>query len=276
MVLEVKILEKTSTHVIFSVHGISTPFANALRRIMIAEVPTMAIDDVMVVENSSAVNDEIIAHRLGLIPLKTDLDTYVLPEECTCHSELGCNRCRVALTLEATASESVRTVYSGEIKSENPDVIPVSDKIPIVKLAPGQRIRMELYARLGKGKTHAKWQPVSACSYKYFPAVNVAVKRCDACGECVSICPKHILKIADGKLKVENPLQCTLCGECVKRCPKKPPAIKVESEPNAFIFFVESTGALPVERIVSEAAGILRAKVDDFIAQVSKLGELEA
>jgi DNA-directed RNA polymerase subunit D len=274
--LEVKILEKTDTRVVFTVHGISTPFANALRRIMIAEVPTMAIDDVIVVENSSAVNDEIIAHRLGLIPLKTDLDTYLLPEECTCHSELGCNRCRVALTLEASAGESTRTVYSGEIKSENPEIVPISDKIPIVKLAPGQRIRMELYARLGKGKMHAKWQPVSVCSYKYFPAINISVKRCDACGECVAICPKHVLKIVDGKLKVDNLLQCTLCSECVKRCPKKPPAIKVESEPNAFIFFVESTGALPVERIVSEAARILLTKVDEFIAQASKLGEPKA
>jgi len=236
----------------------------------------MAIDDVIIIENSSAITDEIIAHRLGLTPLKTDLDTYILPEECTCHSELGCNQCRVTLTLEASAGESIRTVYSGEIKSENPDVVPISDKVPIVKLVPGQRVRMELYARLGKGKIHAKWQPVSACSYKYFPAININARRCNGCGECVEICPKHILKIEDGKLKVENLLQCTLCGECVRHCPKKPSSIKVEGEPNAFIFIVESTGALPIERIVSEAAKILQKKVDEFIAQASKLEELKA
>jgi len=274
--LEVEILEKTDNRIIFAVHGISTPFANALRRIMIAEVPTMAIDDVIIIENSSAINDEIIAHRLGLTPLKTDLDSYILPEECTCHSELGCNRCRVTLTLEASAGESIRIVYSGEIKSENPDVVPISDKVPIVKLAPGQRIRMELYARLGKGKMHAKWQPVSACSYKYFPEINITARRCNACGECVEICSKDVLKVEDGKLKVENLLQCTLCEECVRHCPKKPPAIKVEGKPNAFIFIVESTGALPIERIVSEAAKILQKKVDEFIAQASKLEELKA
>ena len=274
--MEVEILEKTDTRIIFAVHGISTPFANALRRIMIAEVPTMAIDDVIVIENSSAMNDEIIAHRLGLTPLKTDLDTYVPPEECTCHSELGCNRCRVTLTLEASAGESIRTVYSGEIKSENPDVVPISDKVPIVKLAPGQCVRLELYARLGKGKMHAKWQPVSACAYKYFPAININARRCDGCGECVEICPKHILKIEDGKLKVENLLECTLCGKCMSYCPKKPTAINVEGKPNAFIFLVESTGALPVERIVSESAKILQKKVDEFIAQASTLGEPKA
>lgn len=134
---------------------------------MISEVPCMTIDDVFFYENISSMNDEMIAHRLGLIPLKTDLDSYNLPEKCDCKSEMGCNKCRAMATLEAVADESLVTVYSSDIKFDNPDVHPVSDRIPIIKLAPGQRIKFEAHAKLGIGKQHAKWQPVSACAYKY-------------------------------------------------------------------------------------------------------------
>ena len=167
--MEVKTLEINDLSIRFILRGMPIPLANSLRRIMIAEVPTMAIEDVFMIENSSPMDDEVLTHRLGLIPLKTDLDTYVLPEECDCQSELGCSKCSVLLTLDVEASDSVRTVYSGELKSNDPKVIPVSDKIPIVKLAPGQRVQLEASARLGRGKTHAKWQPVSACAYKYLP-----------------------------------------------------------------------------------------------------------
>jgi len=167
--MEVKILEINDLSIRFILRGTPIPIANSLRRIMIAEVPTMAIEDVFMIENSSPMDDEVLAHRLGLIPLKTDLDTYVLPEDCECQSELGCSKCSVLLTLDVEASDSVQTIYSGEFKSSDPKVIPASDKIPIVKLAPGQRVQLEASARLGRGKTHAKWQPVAACVYKYLP-----------------------------------------------------------------------------------------------------------
>ena len=150
--VEIQILEKTDEYMRFIVSGVNVPFVNALRRIMITEVPTMAIDEIVILENSSILNDEILAHRMGLIPLKTDLDTYNLPEECKCESEFGCNLCRANLTLEAEATEKTRTVYSGELKPENPNIIPVSDKIPIAKLATEQRLNLEAYDRLGKGK----------------------------------------------------------------------------------------------------------------------------
>jgi len=101
--------------------------------------------------------DEILAHRLGLIPVTTD-PTYNLPEECTCKSELGCEKCRASLSLEIEASDPVEVVYTSNLKPENPEVKPVSDKIPIVKLAQGQRVKLEAYARLGRGRDHAKWQ----------------------------------------------------------------------------------------------------------------------
>ncbi len=182
--MQVQIVKKDQDSIRFKVDGISSAFANTLRRIILSEVPTMAIDEVVIIENSSVLHDEILTLRLGLVPLRTDLDSYNLPEECNCKSELGCNLCRVILTLDVEAKDDVKTVYSADMVSENPKVSPVSDKVPIVKLAPGQKVRLEAYARLGRGKVHAKWQPVSVCTHRYMPIINISNDLCDACGKC--------------------------------------------------------------------------------------------
>jgi DNA-directed RNA polymerase subunit D len=269
-VIEIQILEKTDDFMRFIVRGVNVPFVNALRRVMLTEVPAMAIDEVVILENSSILNDEILAHRIGFIPLKTDLDSYNLPENCECESEFGCSLCRANLTLEAESEDKTVTVYSGDMKTENPDIVPVSDKIPITKLAPDQRIKLEVYARLGKGKKHAKWQPVSMCTYMHLPQIIVDLKKCDACGECVNVCPEQIfIKTAEG-IKTQNELECTLCMDCVDICPKDPSAVEVSWDKNAFIFKIESTGALPAERIVLEGIKILEKKVKEFSDQLKK------
>jgi DNA-directed RNA polymerase subunit D len=262
--VEIEVLEKDNKNLRLLIRGVDVPFINALRRIAIAEVPCMAIDEVVMIENSSILQDEIIAHRLGLIPLKTDLDSYNLPEKCPCKSELGCNLCRVTLTLDVESKEGTRTVHSDELKSENPDIVPVSDKIPIIKLAKEQKLRLEAYARLGKGKSHAKWQPVSMCTYKYLPKIEISSKNCDVCEKCVEICPRKVLTKTGNKIKVSDLMACILCQDCVAACPQNPPAIEISHEENAFIFNVESTGALPPERILSEAVKILDEQLKEL------------
>lgn len=265
--MEIDILEKDDTHLRFLVQGADIPYMNALRRLSLSEVPCMAVDDVVILENSSVLQDEIIAHRLGFVPLKTDLDSYNLPEECPCKSEFGCNLCRVTLAIDVEAKDGPRTVYSGDLTSENPAIKPVSDKIPILKLAKNQRIKLEAYARLGKGKAHAKWQPVSMCTYKYYPKIRIS-KTCDVCGECVDICPRKVLAKKGGKVEVQDLVSCTLCHDCAEACPKEPSAIEVTPEENKFIFNVESTEALPPQRIVEESLKILDKQLKELEAEI--------
>lgn len=276
--MEVRIIEKNDFSARMIVESVDTAFMNSLRRIMLAEVPSMAIDEIVVIENSSMLHDEILAHRMGLIPLKTDLDSYNLPEECTCKSELGCNLCRVSLTIDIETKENGRTVYSGDLIPENPNITPVSPQIPIVKLAPDQRLRLEAYARLGKGEKHAKWQPVSVCAYKHFPKVKIDEKNCDACGKCVEVCPKRVISVVEAgkKLELRNIIDCTVCKDCVNSCPKSPPAIAVSWEKDVFVFDVESTGVLPVERIVFEALKILDKKAGSFLEQLTVIKDAES
>jgi DNA-directed RNA polymerase subunit D len=137
--------------------GVPLQYANALRRVCLNGVPVFAIDTVDIIENSSVLADEGLAHRLGLIPIKTDLSRFNEPSKCDCHSETGCSNCKVMLVLDSGDSDTTRTVLSNELTSEDDSIKPVSDKIPIVQLAPGQRIKIECYARLGRGTDHAKW-----------------------------------------------------------------------------------------------------------------------
>jgi DNA-directed RNA polymerase subunit D len=277
--LDIKIIEEKDNFLRFLLKGTNHAYANALRRAMMAEVPAMAIEDVIIIENTSVLYDEVIAHRLGLIPLKTDLDAFVLPEECDCKSELGCSKCRASFTLESEASDEPLMVYSSDLKPES-DVTPVSGNIPIVKLGSTQKLRLEVYARLGRGIEHAKWQPVSACAYKYLPNVTLNAENLANPEEVIRICPTDVYSSnSENKIVVRDEMACTLCMDCVEKAvpvdSKKTFPVKVEGDETSFIFYVESTGALPAKRIVTEATRILDRKASTLDEIVSKGLELQ-
>jgi len=169
----------------FIISGVSTSFANMLRRAMISEVPTLAIEDVRIYDNTSVIFDEMLAHRLGLIPLRTDLARYAVRSECSCGGA-GCPVCTATYTLSV---EGPKTVYSSDLISQDPDAAPAEGSIPIIDLGPEQKIVLEAHAIVGTGKEHAKWQATTACGYKNYPAIAVD-ERCDGCGMCIDECPR--------------------------------------------------------------------------------------
>lgn len=152
-----EVLSKDTQRISVKLKGVPLQYANALRRICLNGVPVFAIDTVDIIENSSVMSDEGIAHRLGLIPIKTDLKRFAEPSKCACQSKTGCSNCRVMLVIDSGNTDSTRIVTSAEMSSEDETIKPVSDKIPIVQIAPGQKIKLEAYARLGRGTDHAKW-----------------------------------------------------------------------------------------------------------------------
>jgi DNA-directed RNA polymerase subunit D len=152
-----EIINKDNQKISVKLKGVSLQYANALRRVCLNGVPVFAIDTVDIIENSSVLPDEGLAHRLGLIPLKTDLSRFNEQSKCDCQSESGCSNCRVMLVLDSGDSDVTRTILSNELSSEDDSIKPTSDKISIVQLTQGQRIKVECYARLGRGTEHAKW-----------------------------------------------------------------------------------------------------------------------
>ena len=152
-----EIVEQSENRIVVKLKNVPLQYANALRRVCLTGVPVFAIDDVVIIENSSVLADQGVAHRLAMLPLKTDLTRFVEPSNCDCHSEVGCPHCRVMLMIDSGSADTTRTVTSAELTSEDDVVKPTSDKVPIVELAPGQKLKLEAYARLGRGTEHAKW-----------------------------------------------------------------------------------------------------------------------
>jgi DNA-directed RNA polymerase subunit D len=165
--IDLKVIEKQDDKITIKFNNVPRQYVNALRRLSISEVPTFAIDDVVILENSSVMHDEAVAHRLGLIPLRTDLKKFNLPNNCDCKSALGCTNCRVLLQLDAEAKDKTKIITTSELISEDEFVKPVNQDIPIITLAPGQKMKFEAYARLGLGKDHAKWQAATISVVKY-------------------------------------------------------------------------------------------------------------
>jgi len=239
----------------FIIRGTTPAFMNSLRRAIMTYVPTLAIEDVEFRKNSSALYDEVIAHRLGLIPLKTDLESYELPSECSCKGE-GCSKCQLKITLD---KKGPCTVYAGDLKISDPKIKPVYPKIPIVKLLKNQELAFEAIAILGLGKEHAKWSPGHAY-YQGYPEIEIG--KCANPEEVKDACPKGVFLIKDGNLMIneEKIKDCDLCRACSDICD----AIKVRGSRTDFIFSIESWGQLDVDEIINYALDYLKKTTKDF------------
>ena len=141
----IQVITSDDKKISVKIKGVSLHYANALRRICLNGIPVFAIDTVDILENTSVLPDEGIAHTLALVPIKTELGGA---------DELNS---RVMLALDSEATENTKVVTSAELQSQDKVVKPISNQIPIVHLAPGQHIKLEAYARLGRGTEHAKW-----------------------------------------------------------------------------------------------------------------------
>lgn len=237
----------------------SAYFVNALRRCMLREVPKLAIEDVIFYENTSSLFDEIIAHRLGMVPLPTDLKLLVPREKCTCGGE-GCPNCTVRYTL---SREEPGIVYSGDLQPEDEKWKVVDPNIPIVELFEGQKLILEAEAILGKGKDHAKWQSVVAPGYKNHPIIRIDQKKLDeeTMKRIVKQCPRKIMKIKDGKLVVNDVEKCSLCKTCEEISEG---AIEVKVDETKFIFKFETDGSLDAKTLLLEASRRLEEKYKEF------------
>ncbi len=231
-------------------------FANALRRIALNEVPTMAIEIVDIEENNSGLFDEILAHRLGLIPLKFNQKLFNFKDDCKCKGE-GCTRCEATLSLEVDGPYMVTAKeLSGDLEAADPN-------IPIVELLEGQRLKLTAIAQLGMGKDHSKWQ-ASIAAYRNKPIVKIKQGK-DAHG-CDEVCPTNVFEKKDGKVKVAREDDCILCMKCVEVSED----VSVTADQNSFIFNIETVSGLSAKQILETALDIIEERSENFASTLKK------
>jgi DNA-directed RNA polymerase subunit D len=196
--MKVKSMELKGNNGVLKIEDTDVYFVNSLRRIMLAELPKLAIDDVIIYDNTSALFDEIISHRLGLIPIPTDLQILAFRNECKCGGK-GCPSCTVRYTL---SKEGEGVVYSGDLQPEHPSFAITETMIPIVELIKDQRVILEVEAVLGRGRDHAKWQVVLAPRYRMETVIAVDKKRMNDVKAFIEELPKDLVELKGDKLEV--------------------------------------------------------------------------
>lgn len=252
--MSVKVLNQTKDSIEFEVAGNDVVFSNALRRVIISRIPVLAIEKVGIHKNNSSLYNEILAHRLGLIPLVFNPKEFVSREECKCKK--GCEKCRVVFVLD---KKGPCTVYASDLKSSNAGVKPLDLHIAIIKLLENQEVKLDAEAVLGIGREHAKWIP-AIVGYRYYADLNVDKNRCKKCRrECIKACPKGII---GNNLKLKDNYKCDLCNDCAEACPEG--ALKVEGDRKKVIIKVTSTSGLSPIDIVNKAIEVEEAMLKEF------------
>ncbi len=256
--MQISTIEKKGNKISFLIKKPDLAFINSLRRLIIDEVPTMAIEDVEFRKNDSVLYDEMVALRLGLIPLYTDLKSYNLPEKCTCNGE-GCAKCQCEFSLKTKAAGNID---ASKMKSKDPKVVPVYDAMPITRLINNQELEFVAKACLGRGKVHAKWSPGLAW-FKNKPEISFKGGPCDRCEESLKLFRQNIVQIKNGKLVVdEEKLQASQYFDVFEDlCPDH---IKFSMKEDEYVFNVESWGQLKPKQIVERAVEELLEKLDEF------------
>jgi len=295
----VKVLEMREDFMVFELTDTDISMANSLRRIMMAEVPTLCIDLVEFEDNTTALLDEFLAHRLGLIPLRStrpngmadwnynhecDCENYC--EKCSATFTLDCDFNTMAASLPPHQQEVAISITSRDLISDTFDCQPVHfsneseeqrahDKgVVIVKLGPGQRLKLRAIAKKGIGKEHAKWNPTATVALKHDPVVKLNEDILDQYSEeqklaLVDCCPTQVFEYDENTqtVQIRDASACIFCKECIfttedfRTSAEAPLSVHIEHSNKKFVFTVETTGALSARDVVKDALQQLQEKI---------------
>lgn len=272
----------------FDLINVDTSIANAFRRIMISEVPSVAAEYVYFLNNTSVIQDEVLAHRIGLVPLKVDPDMLSWVDSNLPEDEKFTDENTIVLTLNVKCTRNPDApkdctdpkilyrnahVYARDLKFEPQGkqletfakcaVTPTDPDILLAKLRPGQEISLRVHCILGVGGDHAKFSPVATASYRLLPYINIikpitgdAAKRFQKCF------PAGVIDINDkGEAYVKDSRKDTVSRE-VLRHDEFADSVKLGRIRDHFIFNVESTGAMTPEEIFFKSVRILKNKAE--------------
>lgn len=285
---QVNMMSRDAREANFDLVHIDTSIANAFRRIMIAEVPTLAAETIYIFNNTSVIQDEVLSHRIGLIPLKVNPDLLGWVDQNEEETDRYTDENTIVMSLDVTCTHNPNApkgstnpkelyrhahVYAKDLKFEpqgrqvdlfkgNP-VVAADPDILLAKLRPGQEISLRAHCILGIGSDHAKFSPVATASYRLLPVIDIKqpikgeqAKRFQKCF------PPGVITInKKGEAQVKDARKDTVSRE-VLRHEEFNDKVKLGRKRDHFIFNVESTGAMPPQEIFIKSVKILKGKAE--------------
>jgi DNA-directed RNA polymerase subunit D len=288
--MKMEVRELTDTRCSFVVDDVRPDVVNTIRRTLVSEVPKMAIDEVEFhmgpirdeegneYDSNSALFDEMIAHRLSMVPIPTDLDHFTFRDQCECGGS-GCPHCTIIYVMN---KKGPCTVYSGDLQPLGDMSLRIKEElIPIVKLKEKQALLIYATAVMGQGKVHAKWQPVTICGYMNYPkiTVNNDVKS-DDLDSVINAFPEGVLENSKGKIvlkditlleKKDPTLYDSPALESMDGSDKK--VVEIGYEENKFVFNFETDGSIKAKDALKHALTYLSDRFENLRDEISGLDE---
>ena len=278
--MQIEIVEMEDTRAKFILKNSSPAMANALRRTMPQDIPKIAIDmvdfhlrpimqDDKEYESVTSLFDEIIAHRLGLVPVPTT-DQFTFQKDCSCGG-VGCPGCSIMYSLNKVGPG---TVLSGDLLPLGDSTLKVKDEfIPIVELTDSQAVLIYATAVMGTAKQHVKWQAAFGVGYSYMPAIEIDAAKAadsDVRDYAVKTYP-GLFKAEDGKLGVDDIYRASRYGKALQQDPLLQEDVSIDWDDSNFIFKFETDGSLTAQQVLDKAVEILEATASEFTAAVEAL-----
>ncbi|KAG8349070.1 RNA polymerase Rpb3 Rpb11 dimerization domain [Trypanosoma vivax] len=267
----------------FQLDEVDNSFANGLRRVMLAEVPVLGAESVTIIKNTSVLPDEMLAHRIGLVPLYSmKARKMPFPTDCLCGGG-GCVECQVTglLTVRCPADQHSLQVFTDSLKIDDEEVYPVSSEergLWLLTLGRSQELDLRIVIRKSIAKTHAKFMPVSTVAMRYATDIvinteGMAKLTPEQRKQLACRCPdKAYKRNGSGEAgHADDTGPFTLCRDCVAsdQFSGMLDDTLVFVRPRRskrgyynFTFTVESTGVLPVLQILYDAIDVLRRKLE--------------
>ena len=283
----------------FTLNTTDASMANALRRVMMAEVPTMAIDKVEFLNNTSVMHDDFLAHRLGLVPLTShrcgfDVDNpddsirdYQFNRDCSCQGY--CPNCTAVFELNVKCEDEERKVTTKDLIPEfETDRCRIAcnegEEILLCKMRRGQHLRLRALAQKGIGKEHSKWNPTCTAVFSYEPLVDLNAKvyatlTAEQRDTWVNACSHKLAKPYQYEerpykcVETDEASACMVCLDCEAQAREYHSLVKVSEKKQLFHFSVESTGALRPELIVMRGLEVLQRKLKEIRARLTEAAE---
>ena len=243
--MKVRVLDRTEEQIRFVLSDTPVPIANALRRVMISEVPTMAIEELQVEENTSIMQNEFLAHRMSLLPIRCK-ETV---KQAHFHMDVACSG-KEGAARDVLARDLVSLTDGVEIC--HPDAL-------VAKLCRGQVLRFRATAEWGTGSQHAKWSPVCTATYRFIAEI-----------------PPEDQDSDDEEDEVLRAIRMEDLAFCEEDLGQDPSArhVTMKHRPNAYLFTVETKGSLAPHEIVQQAFRVLQSKLDHLHASIHDLPKL--
>lgn len=268
--IEIKITNYEEKRLEFDLMGVDCSIANALRRILISEVPTMAVKDIILRDNESVFPDEFIAHRLGLVPLQVDPEMFEFVD-----GDLNeKNSLRFVLDVE-NSGKDILHIYSDEIKwiplgnqANTLRDVKFNSGVLMFKLAPRHKINVELICTKNVGKVHAKWNPVCPATYRLMPLIEIGDVFDEEAFKLQSCFSKGVIDVKpfDGRMKayVGDPRLDSVSREALRH---------KEFEGKVFIGRVSDHFLFTINSVFLDPVYLLKKAISIFIEKSQRLKE---